>query len=217
MRKTRRLLPQSPTLPMVVPRREGIDVDGVVDHLNKLYTRKGLELALAVGRYVFEHVFGGDPDRVRSRGKADPSFQEVAAHPELLMSRTWLWRSVAVVLQWEQLPAGVAQRLPWTHHTLLLPVAEPIKVALAERAAEEGWTTRRLKAEIDALDPSEPATAGTLTVRRAERAARGLESVLEGLTPSAMTPEERRALVQVLGRLSWMIGEVRQVLDVDEE
>jgi len=124
-------------------------VDTAVEQINRLYIAKGLETAQVIGEYVLETFFGGDPSAFRDREGGHASFRALASRDDLHVSHVWLWRAVSVVEQLRQLPAEVGSNLPFTHHTLLLPIkSERAKLRLAKRAAEKGWTKRKLDAEV---------------------------------------------------------------------
>ena len=116
-------------------------VDKAVADLNGLYRAKGLETARAVGEYVLNTFFDGDPDNFRNSGNGHVSFRELGKRADLQVSWLFIWNSVAVVAQLRLIPADIAQALPLSHHKLLLPVKDAgQKVSLATAAVNEGWS-----------------------------------------------------------------------------
>lgn len=154
-------------------------LDVAVETLNRIYVAKGLETAREMGEYVLGTFFGGDLEAFHSRGKKHASMRALAAREDLHPSHTVIWRSVAVIEQLRLLPENVASALPYTHHTLLLPVRdEKAKVKLAQRAVEKGLTKRALAAEVKKVREKEigeskagrpPLPAFIKTVNRLEK------------------------------------------------
>lgn len=124
-------------------------VDQAVGELNRLYRAKGLETALAVGQYVLATFFNGDTANFRSGGNGHISFRELGKREDLQVSWQFIWNSVAVVAQFRQLPANVAEALPLSHHKLLLPVKDAEqKVLLASAAMNEGLSKEALQERV---------------------------------------------------------------------
>lgn len=118
-------------------------LDDLVTRINAIYVRKGLEVILEVGRFVLETVYDGDADIVSGRGTNHPTFRALAERKDLLMSHSSIWRAVRIVVQLPALPPEAETRLPYTHHTLLLPVHdERAKAELAWIAIDEGLSSR---------------------------------------------------------------------------
>jgi len=105
-------------------RLESEDVEQAVADLNSIYSRKGLETALELGRHLLDRYFGGDPENFRGRSRSHVSFRALAGTDDLAVSYSWLSKAVAVVEQVEQLPQDVAMALPVAHHTLLLSLRD---------------------------------------------------------------------------------------------
>lgn len=131
--------------------REKIEhlLDAAVRHINATYTRKGMEVVLEVGKYVLDTFFDGDSASFREHAGSHVTFRQLAERDDLQMSHVWIWRAVGVVDQLHVLPEAAATQLPYTHHTLLLPLkSEKKKRTLAERAIEDGWSKRKLEDEV---------------------------------------------------------------------
>ena len=144
-------------------------VTQAVGHLNRIYARSTLEVALEVGTYVLNAFFDGDPAAFRKRGRGHATFTALADRDELQFNRVWLWRAVSVVDQLQLLPPEAAEALPFTHHTALLPVRDQtLKANLAQRAAAEGWSKRRLQEEVSIATEGGP-TRGRPRLPRLQR------------------------------------------------
>jgi len=140
------------------PVTEGSDdlIDEAVDRINRIYVRKGMEVVLEVGQYVLDTFFEGDPERVGDRGKDSPTFQALSAREDLRMKPAWIWRAVRLVVQLGALPEAAAAELPYTHHTLLLPVRDPdTKARLAQLAIDEGLSSRDFEIRVKEARQSE--------------------------------------------------------------
>jgi len=125
-------------------------LDGAVERINEIYVRKGMETVLGVGRYVLDTFFDGDAANFRDHAKGHATFRQLAEREgDLHMSHVWIWRAVSIVDQLQALPEGADTQLPYTHHTLLLPVkSEKKKAKLAQKAMDEGLSKRDLEAEV---------------------------------------------------------------------
>lgn len=120
-----------------------------VQHINGVHNEKGLETAREIGEYLFARFFAGSFEAFRSKGKKHASFRALAEHPDLTVSHTTLWYSVAVLDQLRQLPADIGGALPMSHHRLLLPVKdEQAKLELAREAVQAKLGKRELEERI---------------------------------------------------------------------
>ena len=163
-------LPVPATRRLPAPRREG-SLDDAVAHINGIVARRGMEVALEVGRYLLDRFYDGNPALVRDRGKKQPGFRDLVGRGDLAVGHVWLWRAVRVSIQLPFLPDEAATRLSLTHHAALLPIRmRRTKYELAEQAIEEQMTTRELKdAVAEALWLERPVNKrGPKPIRRRE-------------------------------------------------
>jgi hypothetical protein len=124
-------------------------IDSAVRELNRIYVTKGLEAARGVGEHVLRTFFDGKVENFRRRGQKHVSFRKLAGRDDLRVSYGFIWKCVAFVDQLKALPSDLANALPVTHHTLLLPVHdEKTKVTLARKAVRENLTKRELAVEV---------------------------------------------------------------------
>ena len=121
-------------------------VDRAVRHINATYHRRKLGLALDLGEYLLDTFFGGSSEAFKRYGDSHVSYRSLARHPDLRVSHSFLYVCVMVTVQSRVLPPDVLRStLTVTHYKHLLAVKDtPTKVALARRAASQGWSTRRL-------------------------------------------------------------------------
>ena len=124
-------------------------IDSAVRELNRIYVTKGLDAARGIGEHVLRTFFDGKVENFRKRGRKHVSFRKLAEQDELRVSYGFVWKCVAFVDQLKVLPSDLANALPVTHHTLLLPVHdEKTKVVLARKAVRENLTKRELALEV---------------------------------------------------------------------
>lgn len=124
-------------------------IDEAVAHLNTVYTQRAMDTAVEIGTYIVDTFFGGDLHAFRTRERGHLSFNELAKHPSLQLDSVFLWRSVRILEQLEQLPSEHTARLSFSHQTELLPVRElKTKRRLARHAVQHGWTVRQLRAKV---------------------------------------------------------------------
>jgi hypothetical protein len=171
----------TPALPGVAEADEEL-LNQAVAQINHLYIAKGLETARTIGEYVLETFFEGNPENFRASGNEHVSFRKLAEREDLHVSYTWIWRAVSVVDQLRQLPEDIGQSLPYTHHTLLLPVKdEKTKLKLAKKAATEGWPKRKLSEEVAKVRAKEKgdSKAGRPPLPRFEKSINKLSKFLE--------------------------------------
>ena len=144
-------LAKGPALPGQAAVRQDL-IDAAVREINRAYVSKGLETAKGVGEYVLRTFFGGKVENFRKLGRKHASFRKLGEREDLHVSYVFLWNCVAMVDQLKGLPGEVANALPVTHHTLLLPVHdEKAKLELAKRAVRQKMSKRELSAEVQKL------------------------------------------------------------------
>lgn len=132
-------------------------LDQAVQRINRAWAIKGLETAREIGEYVLSAFFDGDPAAFHERGKSHTSFRALSEREDLYVSHSWIWRAVSVTEQLRLLPDDISTALPFTHHTLLIPVKdEKTKVKLAKNAAQHGWSKRKLEAEVKKVRAKRP-------------------------------------------------------------
>lgn len=131
------------------------NVGDLTDRIRAVVARKGLEAALEVGRLLFDRCHGGD----RAQVGRHATIEAIAAQPDAPMSRTSLYRSVQIYLQWRELPAEIRDDLGPTQHRALLvvPADNTEKIRLAREAAVTRMPARELTDRARALVGRPPA------------------------------------------------------------
>lgn len=119
-------------------------IDAVVDELNELVRRSGIDAALAIGGIVIGKVYNGDIEAWRSHGAKETSFRRLARHCKdveggdgrLQMSAASLYRSVAITVMVQQLGVSSWKHLGVSHLRAVLGL--PLETQRKLLAAAEG-------------------------------------------------------------------------------
>lgn len=179
-----------------------------VVRLNGVNRSHGLAWVRAMGELVVDLFFDGDLAQVRLEGRRHRSLRAVARHPELEISTSTLWYTLAIYEQLHQMPTALAHALSVSHHRRLVPVRDlTVKLRLAERAVHHRWSVRALEGEVARQRDRETADnrAGRPKlpgfVKAIRRLPRALDGGLDGLDARAVRKLgslEARALVALL-------------------
>jgi hypothetical protein len=128
-------------------------LDAVVDELQQLERRAGIEKTLAIGRLVLTRFFGGNAAiwRDRRRNKSN-SIRRLAEREGCPFSKSALNEAVAVYVASLGMPCVLS-----FGHITASHVASVLRLAPAEReemlgqAERERWSVRQLKSEVIAM------------------------------------------------------------------
>ena len=185
------------------------DLDQLVERINGIVTRKGLETAIEIGRLVLEEFYEGDIEVYRSRGRKDVGLRALAEREDLMLSASRLCRFVEIYGQLVDLPPHVARALPVSHHIQLLRIPDRAeKIRVAETAVAQSWTRERLSGRIRRIrGETGPTSKGgrpplpplVRLARSIEKAERAFVCDDEGYDPLlGMPPAEARASIDDL-------------------
>lgn len=187
-----------------------VDIATAVREINRIYVTGGLRTVVAIGRYILDTFFEGDPVQFSGRGAPGwRSFRELYGRNDLAMSRSFLSSSVQVMLQVEQLPGALAGQLNATQHRALLPVKDPeAKITLAREAVDESLSSRDLRRRVwDHLGPGsrpdgrKPFSPPEKAIRLLERSSRSLaREVKAGGAWERLPGDERSQLLERVDR-----------------
>jgi hypothetical protein len=131
---------------------DSLALDRAVIKIAGIYTKRGLETAISIGRYVLDTFFAGDFESFRREGKKHVTFRALAERSDLCVSHSFIWYAVAVLEQLQTLPVEIGWALQFSHHKLLLPLKDrEIKVRLAREAVVEKMSKRTLADRIREL------------------------------------------------------------------
>lgn len=125
-------------------------IERAVAFVNERALAIGAEM-VAIGEYLLREFFDGDERAVLSRDPAKMnSFRDLAEREDCLLSYSTLWRAVHLAIQERKLGTVAAlKQLTPSHKIELLPVESPReKRELVEKAVEEDWSARELRAEM---------------------------------------------------------------------
>jgi hypothetical protein len=109
------------------------------------------EFAMSVGKLIINTFYGGSMTAWRDRGVKDCSFRRLARHPQLRMSPSALYRSVAIFELCQRLGIESWDHVSMSHVRLVLPLPVEHQARLLESAERNQWPTRRLQQEIATL------------------------------------------------------------------
>lgn len=221
---------QTTTLAPRLPGEAKVDnelVDQAVEQINRLYTGRALEMAREIGAYVLETFFAGDANNFRERGGEHATFRELSEREDLQFSKIWLWRAVSVYDQLKLLPENIAEALPYTHHTLLLPLHdETKKIELAKKAVEKGWTKDVLQAEVTKVREKEKTSKGgrkpllpfVKTVNRLEKFLASEEEHFSGLDEvEELDEDEVKRIQKTIKRMKLKLDQIALGLKVSSD
>ncbi len=124
-------------------------VDRVVGELNRICKTATFDFAIHVGRLIVDSFYHGDLDAWRYRGSKDVSFRKLASHPDLPMSPSALYRSVAIYEVCARLGFRSWKHVSTSHVRLVLPLRATDQMRLLQAAEQEKWAVRTLRGEIE--------------------------------------------------------------------
>jgi hypothetical protein len=133
------------------PRGEAEDsslVEAVVLQLNTPCKNATFDFAMAVGKLIVDTIYSGDLDSWRDRGHKCASFRKLARHPDLPMSPSALYRSVAIYELTRRLGAAPWKNISTSHLRLVLPLPRDRQLELIQHAEANRWSVQRLREEI---------------------------------------------------------------------
>ncbi|MBI5486153.1 MAG: hypothetical protein HY905_02350 [Deltaproteobacteria bacterium] len=184
-------------------------IDAAVREINHVYVSKGLETAKWIGDYVLQKFFDGKSETFRRRGMKHISFRKLCVREDLNVSHAFLWNCVGLVDQLKELPDDIANALPVSHHTALLPVHdEKVKLTLAKKAVRENLSKRELAAEVRKVGRSNGngAHRGRRPMTPTARLVSGLGQ-LAVLARSHKTGSDDELASMTPGKLNFLVGE----------
>jgi hypothetical protein len=124
----------------------------LLEQLQEINQRRGLERTLAVGELILREFFGGDPRawREQSRKKAN-SIRKLALRPDCPFRKSTLNEAVGVyVAVVEQPNLRQASHVTASHIASVLRLTPDERERLLEAAEREHWSVRQLRAKVRA-------------------------------------------------------------------
>lgn len=185
------------------------------------------DLTMNVGAYVFQRFFDGREEAFSShsptKGDAFTDFATRTADylAALGLSERTLLHYTRVFLVFRQMPPPVQDVLDPSHYVELYRLPAPVdRTRLALRAAQEQWSVRTLREEVDAWR-AQHLKAGKSSGRprlpdalkawgAASRLVGGLE--LDSKAAAALTAQERKRVLAHLAEVEARVKAVRAVL-----
>jgi len=128
---------------------EQAKLDEITDRLNALMQGAALDLAYAVGQLIIRELYGGSLVTWSEQGTRRPSYRQLCARTDLLLSPTALCRAVGVYALCER----HGGRMSWPHLSIshlheVLALQPSEQDRLLQLAEADRWTVARLRSEI---------------------------------------------------------------------
>jgi hypothetical protein len=187
-------------------------LDHVAAALNRITSRSALARAIAVGRTVVEHLYGGDLALWRARGRRPTSLRRLAARADVDLSVLTLHRYVEAYALTAAAGVSSWKHLPLAHIRQLSSAQQSGRVALARQCEAERWSVDRLRSEVKKRTararpnrggrPRRPALVNALG--RARRA----------LQRAAMEPAAPEAVDEILAGIATLRADLRALEEV---
>lgn len=191
--------------------KRGALVESVVLQLNNLCKHATFDFAMAVGKLIIDTIYSGELGAWRSRGVKSASFRKLAKHPDLPMSPSALYRSVAIYELGRRLGVDRWQFVSTSHLRLLLPLPGDRQRQLVQAAEAHAWSVQRLREEIAALDAesARPRARGGRSKQSRLRKTIGIlqkcvdssSSLMETDEDGELSPETARSVAELAQRL----------------
>jgi hypothetical protein len=183
----------------------------VLLQLNALCKTATLQFALSVGELVIETLYSGDISRFRlHHRKHHAALRKIAADPELAMSPSALYRSIAIYELCERLGVRSWKHVSTSHLRLVLALGADEQAHLLQEAETQRWPVRRLEEQVAALTRGRsppPGRGGRRRRSRLRKTIDGLQRDLRAMTnlleseeniEIECSPESVRAAIQAL-------------------
>jgi hypothetical protein len=170
-------------------------VSQVVHELNELHRGLALDAALKMGRLVVLRFYAGDLSSWRRQGTKELSFRRLAAHPDLRVSPTGLYRAVALYELTQRLGVPSFKNIGVTHLRLVLGLPDGTQRQLLADAERMRWSTEKLETEAARL-------RGMLAARRGRPAEKPVLKVIRRVLPLVRHLREMGGTAEYLQPLS---------------
>lgn len=112
----------------------------------------GLELAHEVGQLMLDHLFDGDPERLRDRDARDPALRRLAGHAELCLDVAGLQRVLTLYETIEALGGvGACRHVSAAHVRATLALPASGRVEILRLAEEHRWSPAEVERAAQAM------------------------------------------------------------------
>lgn len=204
---------------------EGVDDALVRDartRIRAVHERGTRDASLSVGSILLEMFYGNQLTCYRGQGRTPVSLRALAKEPGPGLSASYLWTSLAVLNQMELFPVELGEALSLAHHRLLLSLHDPsVRLAVATKAVEEGWSKQVLRAHVAALlvlSPKsrpgrKPRPAHARAVNALEEFANHAKAALADTSKLREHPDQLRAMRVRLAPLVELADDLLDALD----
>lgn len=180
--------------------------DWLVGQLQQLARTRALQYTVEVGRLIVAHLFDGNLEALRERGRADVSYRRLAQRPDLPFSPVTLWRCVKIYELVERFPSLLSkQHLALAHLRAVASLPPPAQQLLLERAEAQAWTSDELVKAVrsNRQQPHPKPRALARSARRLRQLAQNLEAELDAAPEQLrLSAGTRDALLRVRNELA---------------
>jgi hypothetical protein len=122
--------------------------------IRALYGQGGLEASRQIGELLLRTFFAGDSEHFERPRRFHATYRALLSSSDLPASNSFLWYSIRLIEHLELLPDEIADVLPLSHHRLLMHIHDPdVRIQMAQLAADNGWSKRRLETAVREATP----------------------------------------------------------------
>jgi hypothetical protein len=130
-------------------------LDEITMRINQASRKAAFDLVYAVGAIIIKELYGGDLSAWGRQGTRAPSYQQLAARNDLVLSPSALCRAVGIYALCERNGGrGSWPHLAASHFQEVLALDPKQQARLLGIAESEGWTVSRLRTEISKQRPT---------------------------------------------------------------
>ncbi len=197
----------------VAPNLRSNVVDHVAEEIHRIVECSAKDLALRVGELIVRHFYNGNLAAWRARGQSDPTFRSLVQRTDLPISGSSIYRSV-VVYEIVTRFHGQAfiDALSSTHLAAVAGLESEQQFDLLTRAADDGWSSRRLKLEISQARRRNRRKGGRPAIPHALKATRRVFRELDTLDQRSLTELDQTERQHLSNRLQETLQRLSQIL-----
>jgi hypothetical protein len=188
-----------------------VEIDSVAVAINEICRSATLDLAYRVGAVILDRLYGGNPEVWARDGTRRPSYRQLSARGDLLLSPSALCRAVSVYALCRRFDGRARWRnLSASHFQEAVPLQPLQQEALLDMANRERWTVTELRAEVARLRSVRPRQPAARLVRLINRFTAALAAASRSATfPSADSKQLTDAIDALRHRLARLNEAVR--------
>jgi len=192
----------------------------VVRQLRQICRDSSLEFALKVGAVVIHNFYNGEIGEWRSRGPKVHSFRRLAEHPDLPLSPSALYRSVAIFELCQRLNAPSRWRqLGASHFRAVVGLDPEIQDKLLAAANQQRWSVKALSQAALECRPGHTGKGGRRPRSALTKQLSAMRRCLEGwqtdlaATLDSLDADEIEQGAQLLNRTRTALDELARAIE----